>query len=569
MSLLPTAHAGQLFGTRRIDFFTVSGQVSDTDAHHGRITDDDGMDHEIRLMEDANGIVTGDVATVLRVQSGPNRRSCAVAVVDHSRGTWLRAAPDATTVLARSGVTRTFNWWLSILVLVLVAAASVWPVLHAFLTEMSAALMANVPVFDLYADLAVRVPTLSEWRLESVLPAGIHDALAGLSWMPMSQLTEWGLSIAAALMAIVAFAARSWRLIYVPILAVLVVLSGGILGGADTTLTMTGGALALFLIGGLVNRIRDGGRFNARVERLADHVLRNPPQEGVRTAEPSTLTPDAANAAAAIATATAVAEAAPVEAAPAESAPVEEATVEAAIVQADSAETVDDATADVVPAADAASENADQISADEGAGDAAAPVEATSEDTTDEAAEPELDDLPSLDEVKAAAALALAESETADGDADATESAPSIDLSDERTMPVAPPPPMPTEAEPAAAEEVTSPEAEAVIEAEVEAEAEPEAEQVAEPVPEPVPAAVVDEPSVEAPAEDVLEPSASAASEPVAAEPAAVAPSPHEFVAPADDPVIDDAADPMTGETEPGDYAPGAPDIEYDKSPAE
>jgi hypothetical protein len=536
MSLLPTAHAGQHFGTRRIDFFTVSGQVSETEAHHGRITDDDGMDHDVRLMDDNGMIAKGDVATVLRVQSGPNRRSCAVAVVDHSRGTWLRTSPDATNVLARSGVTRSFNWWLSILLLLVIAAGSVWPVLHAFLTEISGSLMSGVPVFDLYDDLAARAPGLTEWRLEAVLPTGIHNALASQNVVPMSQMTEWGLSVAAALLAIIAFAARSWRLIYVPAFAVLAVLSGGILGGADTTLAMTGGALALFLIGGMVNRIRDGGRFNARVERLADHVLRNPPQEGVRTSDSATLSPGAATAAAAIATATAVAEA--------DTPDVEAVAAEPEVEETTAAE---DTSSEPIAAAEPTDTTIEAVNEVEAAIAVASPTEAVVEDIP--ADDSEDDDLPSMDEVKAAAVLALAESETSDDD-----DAPTIDLDDERTMPVAPPPPMPVQAAPEAEPEIEDPAPAEAAEPEVESTPAPEAE-------------LADE--------DTLEPSASLAEAPIETETvdptAETIDEPDEApgVAPADDPLIDDAADPMVGATEPSDYAPGAPDIEFDKSPAE
>ena len=73
MSLLPTAHAGQGFGARRIDFYTVSGEVAASDAATGRVRDDDGIDHDVRLMERTSALAPGDNVTVLRVQSGPNR----------------------------------------------------------------------------------------------------------------------------------------------------------------------------------------------------------------------------------------------------------------------------------------------------------------------------------------------------------------------------------------------------------------------------------------------------------------------------------------------------------------
>lgn len=285
MSLLPTAHAGQAYGARRIDFFTVSGQVSRSDGATGRVRDDDGMDHDIRLTESTSALAPGDSATILRVQAGPNRRSRPVAIVNHSRETWMRAAPDATALLARSGITRGFNWWLSILLLAVTALASVWPLLHAFLTEMNGAMMSGIPAYSVLGELDAYAPALAGWRLETALPTGLLDAIAALGIVPMDQLTAWGLALGGAGLTMIAYGARSWRLLYVPVFAGFALMAGVILGGPGATLALVGGAVLLFLIGGLFNRIRDAGRFNARVERLAEHVLRNPPQESVRTAD--------------------------------------------------------------------------------------------------------------------------------------------------------------------------------------------------------------------------------------------------------------------------------------------
>lgn len=285
MSLLPTAHAGQAYGARRIDFFTVSGEVSRSDGATGRVRDDDGMDHDIRLTESTSALAPGDSATILRVQAGPNRRSRPVAIVNHSRETWMRAAPDATALLARSGITRGFNWWLSVLLLAVTALASVWPLLHAFLTEMNGAMMSGVPAYSVLGELDAYAPALAGWRLETALPTGLLDAIAALGIVPMDQLTGWGLALGGAGLTLIAYGARSWRLLYVPVFAGFALMAGVILGGPGATLALIGGAVLLFLIGGLFNRIRDAGRFNARVERLAEHVLRNPPQESVRTAD--------------------------------------------------------------------------------------------------------------------------------------------------------------------------------------------------------------------------------------------------------------------------------------------
>ncbi len=549
MSLLPTAHAGQAFGSRRIDYFTVNGHVSESDAHIGQVVDSDGMDHEIKLLEKTSALAPGDTATVLRVQSGPNRRSRPVALVNHSRGVWMRASPDATAVLARSGVTRTLNWWFSLLFLAIIAAAAVWTDLHAFLSEVNAGLMAGVPIFDIYADLAQRMPALASWRLETALPSGLFDAIAGLGFIPMEQLTEWGLGLGSVLLAAVAFSARSWRLIYLPAVAAAAVLIGGVFGSALPTLMVLGGTALLFVIGGLVNRIRDGGRFNARVDRLAEHVLRNPPQEGVAAQPAADAAPrgdalPAAAAAAAIASAAAAADQAEdtveaaAETAEADAAPEETVTAEA------EPETVTEGASEAettVAELNAAAETPAEPDADAEAEDAAepeikpatetetapeaelvdAPEAADADDVPDaesiEASEPETpaedDDLPSLEAVAAAAALNNSEETEANVEAEETVE---IDLDDERTMPVAPPPPMP-EASDAAGSDGEN---------------------------ENIDAAPV-------------------------AEPAAAETSEIDDLAPVDDPLIDDAADPMMEDTADGDFAPGAPDIEVDETPAE
>src|SRR5690606_2917295 len=46
------------------------------------------------------------------------------------------------------------------------------------------------------------------------------------------------------------------------------------------------GLMALFVLAGLVNRIRDSARFEARVTRLSEHLLRHPPEESVSPARP-------------------------------------------------------------------------------------------------------------------------------------------------------------------------------------------------------------------------------------------------------------------------------------------
>jgi|GEM_PF-1107611 len=694
MSLLPTAHAGQSFGARRIDFYTVSGEVSASDDATGRVTDTDSMTHDVRLLDRSNALAPGDTASVLRVQAGPNRRSRPAAIINHSRGTWMRAAPEATTLLARSGVTRGFNWWLSVWVLALVAIASVWPAIHGFLTEVNASLMAPVPAFDVFAEINAFLPALAGWRIESALPAGLLDSLASLGFIPMEQLTEWSLGLGAGLVTLLAFFGRSWRLVYIPALGALALAVGTILGSALPTLAVVGGSLAFFMLGGLVNRIRDGGRFNARVARLAEHALRNPPQEGVRSGDTAQSAATGIAASAAIATATAAAQGDnqpedstepadiaadsgtdaadevvsetrnapsdvqasgeaeapdPSDLLPAASsdeaateadtsiAPPEPSGDAAAAVEMDVADPDTDSTADPVAAEDessiaevnaeepvadadapeapalaegtqagladvpaedasttetpaaatAANDDADPVTADtvaesgpdntendsvaEVAADdtvaanatidaPAVPVsEAAIDDAAEETApatdaadtpEPEAspetapvadnddaaldEDLPSLDDVAAAAALSETESHTVDTPATAAPETPgvTVDLNDERTMPVAPPPPMPGDGTPQAAAPAT------VVEPAAAAPAEPDASTNEQP--DGQGETGQDETGQESAATPIV-----------------------------DDPMMEEAGDPMVTASGAGDFAPGAPDIELDRTPAE
>ncbi|WP_300552859.1 hypothetical protein [Maricaulis sp.] len=532
MSLLPTAHAGQTYGSRRVDFFTVSGQVSASDAHIGRITDTDGMDHDVKLTEQSSAFAPGDSATILRIQSGPNRRSRPVAIINHSRGVWMRAAPDATSTLARSGVTRTFNWWLSILFLALVAIASVWPLMHTFLTEINRSMMASVPSFDIYADLTAQFPALTGWRLESGLSTGLSDALTSLGFVPMNLLTEIGVFSLAGLMALLSFSARSWRLIYVPALAVGAVIAGAIFGGAEATLAIIGASIALFMLGGFINRVRDSGRLNSRVEQLAEHVLRNPPFEEVRTAPATAIAAAGATLAVSQPETSAASAVAEPELAEMPAEPIAEPAPEAAPVEVEAVEA--EAETEDATEAETAAEIEEPVLAEAAAGSEA--TESSEESDAEETPEPveaaavesevEDDDLPSMEEVAAAAALNQQEQAKAEG-SEAVETVSeavavedqSVTLEDDRALAVAPPPPMPTAAEPAPVETETEP-------------------------------AVVAE---EAPVEMDTPPA-----DPVAEH------TETELCVPVDDPLIDDDHDPMMDEAGSADFAPGAPEIELE-----
>lgn len=638
MSLLPTAHAGQAYGARRIDFFTISGEIKRADGATGQLRDDDGMDHDVRLAEASNALTPGDSATILRVQAGPNRRSRPAALINHTRETWVRTTPDATTLLARSGVTRGLNWWLSVLLLALTALAAVWPLLHAFLTEMNGGMMAGIPAFSILDEVLTIAPGLAGWRLEASLPTGLLDAIAGLGFVPMDQLTEWGIALGGGVLALIAYLARSWRLLYVPAFAAFAVMAGAIFGGVGATLALIGGATLLFLAAGFFNRVRDAGRFNARVERLAGHVLRNPPQESVRgsdaggvaaasaaastafagtaatgpddgaemaadDAEAAEPADDAANgeaeagpelelppaAADGDPSPTAGASARPDDAGEAEAVPAGDETAGVAAADAETDDRTESATDEMTPDSEAAPVPAEaedrpvmagaeaeagdmtpapagavlpaeiaavQPSADSDTGNGAAPEAAPPEQPSAaiepqtnapaeaEAVPGEDDDLPSLDAVAAAAALNAAEqsgSESTPAADSGTDGAPAT-MEDERTMPLASPPPMPASDQP-------RPQAGTADEPDTEAAMAPAAEPAT--------------PSI-SPALDEVESRVAAAVE------AAGTATPPATAAPVDDPLFDDDGnDPMLPARQAGDTAPGTPDLDVERSDAD
>lgn len=540
MSLLPTAHAGQSYGSRRIDFYTVSGEVTAAEGHSGRIVDNDGIVHAIRLTEKTEALRAGDSATVLRVQAGPNRKSQPAAVVNHTRGSWIRTAPDATTVLARCGIVRSLNWWLAVLVLALTVLAAVWTDLHAFLTEVGLPGMGELSALDVRGDLAALMPSLPGWQLQGVLPGGVLDAIAALGVVPMDRLTEIGIAAAATALAMAAFFARSWRLIYVPLLAGFAIIAGVIFSATAVTLAILGGALAFFAIAGVVNRIRDSGRFGARVERLAEHILRNPPEEGVRASDRARSDGRTVPAAATvIASAAAMADG--------ENASDRNAQAGAETLAADGEEfaaapsedasngEVEAPQAVELPPAPPAPDAVPQAKSGDTKEDAA-PARANGSGNETSMLESEAvqgveedDDLPSLDAVAAAAALSAAET-ASQADAEA----PAADLDDERTMPVAAPPPMPASTKAAEQDAVTD--------------------------------------ADRAPEQSAREPEAMA-SEPetpsqAGAHDTAADIEPRSVHSPIDDPMFE-GTDPMLPRSQAGDYAPGAPDLEFDREPAE
>jgi len=294
MASLPTAYASQRFGRKSLDFYAAAGDVIGADprarADERRLQDLEGARHTVRLMESGFRLEPGDQASVLRMQPGPARRSRPVAVVNHSHGAWSRTHPGAAGLLARAGVARTWNWALTLMLFAVAALAVVWPFLRAFLVEIDPALFGAAPQFDVFALAAGAAPALADWRIAE-LTAGLSAQIAQIAPGLEAYTTQAVFGAAVLVGALMVYALRSWRLIWGPVFVV--ALGAGAMGfdgaaGAVTpALAGLGGAAALFLVAGLINRVRDAARLERRIAILADHILRNPAEEMVAGAEPA------------------------------------------------------------------------------------------------------------------------------------------------------------------------------------------------------------------------------------------------------------------------------------------
>lgn len=288
MANLPTAHASQTFGRKPVDFYAAPGQVVGSDprarANERRIQDVDGARHAVRLADKSTPLAPGDLAAVLRVQPGPSRKSRPVAVINYSDRSWTRTEPDAGAVLAKAGVARNMNWVLSVFVLVAAMLVILWPELRAFAVEFFPVTFDMLPGFDVFAAATGALPDLAGWRIEdsfAALIGGLETAVPALSGYGATLVFAAG----AALGAIVTFSARSWRLLWLPILIGLIGAGAiGLAGARDAVipaLIALGATTLLFLAGGAINRARDVWRLEQRISRLADHLLRHPPEEMV------------------------------------------------------------------------------------------------------------------------------------------------------------------------------------------------------------------------------------------------------------------------------------------------
>ena len=284
MAKLPTAYASQNFGSKSLDFYAVGGDVVGADprarADERRLQDMDGSRHTVRLMESGFGLEPGDQATVLRLQPGPNHRSRPVAVINHTAGSWSRTHPGVSGVLSRAGIARNVNWWLTLSLFALAALVVVWPYLGAFIAVMMPSAGETLPMFNVFDLAAFYLPQLSDWSYRDTvapLSAAVEAQLPQLTGM----VPALSFLLIVLLCAIVVFSARSWRLLWAPLLVVGI---GAIaLGFGDSQMATLPALLGLglvsvvFIMGGLFNRIIDGMRLERRIALLAEHVLTETP----------------------------------------------------------------------------------------------------------------------------------------------------------------------------------------------------------------------------------------------------------------------------------------------------
>ncbi|MCR9128982.1 MAG: hypothetical protein NXI12_05630 [Alphaproteobacteria bacterium] len=292
MASLPTAYASQRFGRKSLDFYAAAGDVIGADprarADERRLQDLEGARHTVRLMEGGFRLEPGDQASVLRMQPGPARRSRPVAVVNHTHGAWSRTHPGATGLLAKAGVARTWNWALTLMLFAVAALATVWPFLRAFLVEIDPVLFGAAPEFDIFALAAGAAPAIADWRIAE-LTGGVSAQLAQIAPGLEAFTTPIVFGGAVLLGALMVYALRSWRLIWAPVFVVALGVGAmgfdGVSGAVTPALAGLGGATVLFLIAGLINRVRDAARLERRIAILADHILRNPAEELVAGSE--------------------------------------------------------------------------------------------------------------------------------------------------------------------------------------------------------------------------------------------------------------------------------------------
>lgn len=288
MANLPTAYTSQRFGRRSLDFYAAAGEVVGSDprarADERRLQDLDGARHTIRLMEPGFKLEPGYQASVIRLQAGPSRRSRAVAVVNHGEGTWSRTHPGASALLSRSGIARNVNWWLTVVMFALAALLCVWPYFYDFIAVLAPNFVTPIPSWNVFELAAANLPQLASFDVSAMMAPIVslvgqqNQTLAG--FVPAALFT-----LVVLIGSAIVFAARSWRLLWAPLLVggigVLALSAGGVDGAIIPALSGLGMAAMVFMIGGAINRNLDAIRLEQRIALLADHLISHPPAETV------------------------------------------------------------------------------------------------------------------------------------------------------------------------------------------------------------------------------------------------------------------------------------------------
>lgn len=253
-----------------------------------RIQDLDGASHSIRLADRDGALDPGDSVALLRLQAGPERGSRPVSAINYTQKTWVEVGSGASASLASTGVSRSGVWWFAMLAFMAAAIAIVWSDLRTFLVEVNDGIFGVLPDFHLIAWLDAQLPVLRGFDLAAQVP-GLPDLLGSTGLVDAGQSS---LVVTAALLVallLVAYGARTWRIVWVPVFVAAVLAAGLMLGGdaaAEFSLAILGMAALVFVIAGLVNRIRDAARLRGRIARLSEHLLRHPPVESVTTPPP-------------------------------------------------------------------------------------------------------------------------------------------------------------------------------------------------------------------------------------------------------------------------------------------